>query len=72
MRHQQRNLRRARIYAPLRKQLLDLREERFEHGGHSATDHNHIGIEQVDDVSQPNRQQRRSLLQDFASYCISG
>src|SRR5579864_393112 len=71
MRHQERNFCGPRIHTPVRKSTLDLLKETSQHCSHAAAHYDDVGIEQVDNVPQPNRQQVDRLLKDFSCHRVA-
>src|SRR5580692_12908787 len=71
MSHQQGNLIRLRIHAPLRKPVSNLVEEWPEHGGHATTNDDNVRIKQVNDIAQPRREEVDCLHQNLAGCGIS-
>ena len=49
----------------------DAREKRAHQLRHSAAHHDHVGLQQIHDIPQPHRQQKRSLRKDLASHRIA-
>lgn len=45
----------AGIDAPSRDAFANVREERLHDGGDAATDDDHIGLQQIDNISKPCR-----------------
>src|SRR5579872_411871 len=65
--HQQWNLIRFWIDAPLRKMLFDVVEERPKHGGNASADDNDVRIEEINNVTEPRSQEICSFCQNFTS-----
>src|SRR5215472_19212934 len=72
MRNAQRDLIRLWINAPLRQSQMNLLEKRLEHPRDASTDHDDIGIEQIDNASQPRSHEFDCLSENLLCHRISG
>src|SRR5882724_7076498 len=65
VRRDQWNVRVSRVHAPILHARLNLAEIRLQHHCHSAAQNHHVGLQEVDDIPQPDRQILNRLGQNL-------